>query len=73
MKDVRKSFWSKCGKVEADVTKFTVDKLIEDNEYIFRVIAVNDEGQSPPLTSDKSAKPKKELCKYNKIVLYIFP
>lgn len=64
MKDVRRSFWNKAGEVKPNVTKFTVENLNLDTEYVFRVTAINAEGQSPPLTSDKSAKPTKKLSKY---------
>lgn len=65
MKDVRKSFWNKCKEVKPNVTNFTVENLNLDTEYVFRVTAINAEGQSPPLTSDKSAKPTKKLSKYH--------
>lgn len=42
--------WVPCG--EATNTTFRVNKLVEGQEYKFRVKAVNRQGQSKPLTSD---------------------
>lgn len=58
-KDVRRPTWLKAGLVPGDNTSFKVDKLIEGNEYLFRVTAVNDEGESQPLESLESIKPQK--------------
>jgi predicted phage tail protein len=62
-RDTRRAHWSKAGEVKPEVTTFTVGKLLLNNEYMFRVSAVNAEGQSSPLTSDKTAKPTKKLSK----------
>ena len=62
-RDVRRAHWSKVGEVKPEVTTFTVGKLLLNNEYLFRVSAVNAEGHGEPLTSDKSAKPTKKLSK----------
>ena len=63
MRDARRTYWNKVEEVKPSVTSYTISNLTTDIEYVFRVIAVNDEGQSPPLTSDKSAKPKRELSR----------
>lgn len=63
MRDTRRSLWNKVEEVKANITSYTVSNLTTDNEYVFRVFAINGEGQSPPLTSDKSAKPKRDLSK----------
>ena len=50
-RDTRRSTWAKSGSVDKDTTTFTASKLVEDNEYIFRVTAQNAEGDSKPLES----------------------
>ena len=61
-RDTRRAQWVKAGDVDKDTTSFKVSKLLEDNEYVFKVIAENAEGQSAPLES-QSAKPTKPKCK----------
>lgn len=63
IRDTRRSFWNKVEEVKANITSYTVSNLTTDNEYVCRVFAINEEGQSPPLTSDKSAKPRRDLSK----------
>ena len=62
-RDARRTQWVKAGSVDKYSTSFTASKLLEDNEYVFRVIAVNAEGESEPLESKDVAKPKQPLCK----------
>ena len=62
-RDARRTQWVKADSVDKDTTSFTASKLLEDNEYVFRVIAVNAEGESEPLESKDVAKPKQPLCK----------
>ena len=38
--------------VDAMVTTYLLDNLLEDTDYIVRIIARNREGESYPLTSD---------------------
>ena len=67
-KDARKTSWTKVASVDAkSPLNFKAQKLLEDTPYIFRVIAVNDEGQSPPLEADKEIKPKSPAGEYRKI------
>lgn len=61
VRDTRRAHYTKAGEVKPEVTTFTAGKLLLNNEYMFQVSAVNAEGQSPPLTSDKTAKPTKKL------------
>ena len=63
-RDTRRAQWVKAGTVDKDTTSFTASKLLEDNEYVFRVMAVNAEGESEPLESKDMAKPTKPLCKF---------
>lgn len=60
-KDAKRTTWSKCGDISADYTVFVADKLLEGSDYMFRVMAVNEEGQGLPLESVKSVKPQKPL------------
>ena len=59
-RDKKRSSWTKSGTVDATTTKLTAKRLIEDNEYIFRITAENAEGQSEPLESSpvKPTTPK---------------
>ena len=59
-RDVKRSSWTKSGTVDATTFKLTASRLIEDNEYIFRITAENAEGQSEPLESSpvKATAPK---------------
>ena len=55
-----RTFYTKADSVSGSTLKFNVTKLNEDSLYYFRVIAVNDEGQSQPLeTSDTTKLPKR--------------
>ena len=62
-RDTRRTQWVKTGSVDKDTTTFVASKLLEDNEYVFRVTAVNAEGESEPLESQDVAKPKQPICK----------
>lgn len=44
--------WTKITRVEREVTYTTVEKLQQDVEYIFRIRAMNEVGESDPLDSD---------------------
>ena len=60
-RDTRKTTWMRAGVVLGNKT-FTLrtDKLIEGNEYVFRVIAVNAEGDSKPLDGSDPVTPMKK-------------
>ena len=60
----------KAGTVPKDTTTFTCSNLLEGNEYIFRVVAVNDEGESAPLESKELVKPQKEISKWTNPLLF---
>ena len=55
--------WRNLEKLPADQTTYKATSLIVDNEYTFKVTAMNAEGESQPLTSD-SVKPQKKLGMY---------
>ena len=54
------------GKVsgEMDPPKFDVTGLEEGEEYLFRVTAINDEGESEPLVADAAIKAKNPFGNY---------
>ena len=56
--------WSKSSYMDATTTKYTASNLTEGSEYYFRVIAINAEGNSRPLTSSDYVKPMRELSMY---------
>jgi hypothetical protein len=47
--DVGRGGWTPAGEVNGDNTSLRVTKLIPGKEYLFRVRAVNKEGESDPL------------------------
>lgn len=63
-KPVTRTTWSKAGSVNGNTTTFTALDLIEGTEYLFHVIAVNDQGQSPPLEAEAAIKPMKKMSEY---------
>lgn len=59
-KDKYSTMWEKALEIETPTTKGLVHGLIEGNDYVFRVIAVNKAGQSEPGDTSKTftAKPR---------------
>lgn len=55
--------WMPVGKVPADQLEMDVKGLSEGHEYNFRVKAVNEEGESEPLETDKSIVAKNPFGK----------
>jgi titin len=55
--------WMKAGTVDGNTMTLTAPDLLTGNEYLFRVFAVNEEGQSAPLEGIDTAKPVKKICK----------
>ena len=70
-RDTRRTQWVKSGSVDKDTTSFTASKLLEDSEYVFKVTAVNAEGDSTPLESSP-AKPTRPKSKRIILFLIIF-
>ena len=58
MMDKADGKWKPLGETPGDVTNFQAKPLEEGHEYLFRVKAVNDEGESEPLVADKAIKAK---------------
>ena len=50
--------WVPVCRTQPDVTNCPVKGLQEGHEYLFRVKAINDEGESEPLEADKAIKAK---------------
>lgn len=63
MRETRRSAWGRVAEVKPSATRCSVPNLIVDNEYVFRVTAINAEGESEPLVSTDVAAPKKKLGK----------
>ena len=59
--------WTQVGEVDANVHVFKVLGLNEGTEYYFHVIAVNEEGESPPLETTDVTIPKREIRKFEVI------
>ena len=57
-KDVTKTSWVSAGRCDANTFYFKVTKLIEGNEYEFRVAAENEIGESDWASLDKPVKAK---------------
>ena len=57
-KDVTKTSFVSAGRCDPDTFHFKVAKLIENNEYLFQVLAENDVGQSDWAVLDKPVKAK---------------
>ena len=50
--DTEKGVWLPCGETEGKITEFDVEGLNEGCFYLFRVKAVNNQGESEPLEAD---------------------
>lgn len=53
IRNVRKTMWMEVGQVSADCQSFNIKDLAEDEEYLIRIIAHNEVGNSDPLESDE--------------------
>ena len=56
-RDKKKYTWIKVDAVKPTITSYCVQNLLEGNEYMFRVMAENEEGLSEPLKSTHSVTP----------------
>ena len=56
--DMANKKWVPLGETPGDVTNIPAKGLEEGHEYMFRVKAVNEEGESEPLVADKAIKAK---------------
>ena len=62
-RDTRKTTWLKSGSCNVNMTTFTVTRLIEGNEYMFRVRAANEVGEGEPLASMEPITAEKPASK----------
>ena len=62
-RDVRRSSWMKAASVPCTITMFTCLNLDRNSEFVFRIIATNDEGESAALESKKFISPENEFSK----------
>ena len=56
--------WSRAEKVAGPVTKAKIRNLVEGNDFLFRVAAVNKEGTSDFLEMDRPIKVKSPYSKF---------
>lgn len=56
IRNVKKSMWMEVGRVPADCQSFNIKDLAEDEEYLIRIIARNEVGNSDPLESEEPYK-----------------
>ena len=71
-KDISRKSWSEAGKVPADTLEFTVPKLLEGQQYLFRVSAENKYGVSEPVTLGEPVTAKNPYSKYMYHVITLF-
>lgn len=50
--EVSKQIWTKVGDVDKEVESFCAQKLQQDVDYVFRIVARNTVGPSDPLESE---------------------
>ena len=57
--DAKRKSWNKVAEIESKNLTYVVPKLYEEQSYLFRVSAINAEGQGQPLQMDTEVVPKK--------------
>lgn len=57
-RDAKRNTWNPVEKVKRETTTFAVQKLLEGNEYFFRVSAENETGVGEPAELDKGTVAK---------------
>lgn len=56
-------FWTAVNSIPINVTTVTVPNLVEDSEWEFRVVAVNDAGPGKPSRSTGLHRVRNPVCK----------
>lgn len=59
-RDKKHTAWLKVDMVKPSIKSYCIQKLLEGNEYFFRVIAENPEGLSEPLESLEAVMPREK-------------
>jgi len=62
--DLSRGTWSAAGKTRPSATEFTVGKLTEGKEYLFRIYAENEVGVSSPVEIKKPVTAKSPYSKF---------
>lgn len=57
-KEISSDIWQKCNHTICPTTMYNIPHLIEDREYEFRIIAVNEAGNSKPSMCSRRVKVK---------------
>lgn len=60
IRESRRTMWGRAGVVDANTTRYVARNLVIDNEYYFRIRAINAEGESQPLEGEESVIPRKK-------------
>jgi len=69
-RDAKRNTWATGQNVNGQTTTFAVEKLLEGNEYYFRVSAQNDIGTSEPAVLDEATIAKSPYGTYIVFISY---
>jgi titin len=58
-RDLKRNNWYQVDTVRPNTHTLTLDRLNEGNDYMFRIIAENDEGRSQPLETTEVVTPRR--------------
>ena len=58
-RDLESRLWSRAASVDALTRTITISGLMENQEYLFRIVAVNEVGESDPLEVDLTVRPQR--------------
>ncbi|KAJ8319884.1 hypothetical protein KUTeg_001471 [Tegillarca granosa] len=56
---MKRAAWTQVGTTRPNDCSLTVDRLMEGNDYMFRVFAENEEGKSPALETSDVVTPRR--------------